>query len=312
MIKAEGISRNYGDFSAVDNVNFDIGSGEIVGLLGHNGAGKTTIMKMLTGYLQPSAGRISIDGIDVAEDPTAAQQRIGYLPENLPVYPEMTVLDYLEYCADMRGLDGEHRATAIRRAVATTDLQSKATSVISTLSRGFKQRVGVAQALLHQPRVLILDEPTNGLDPMQTRQMRELIKSLAETTTVILSTHIMQEVDAVCDRVLIIDGGRLVVDESLQTLRSSNQLQLETSANAAQVADLWQGTVDAIDTAGGGSGQRFVLTTADAEGLQTAAAALAKALVEGGHALYALAPLSRDLETVFREAHELAEVRDAA
>ncbi|MEM8768564.1 MAG: ABC transporter ATP-binding protein, partial [Pseudomonadota bacterium] len=158
MVEAEQLARRYGDFLAVDNVSFTISQGEIVGLLGHNGAGKTTIMKMLTGYLEPSAGRVIVDGIDLSADPKTVQERLGYLPENLPLYPELSVADYLDYAARLRGIEP---AAAVRRAIEATELQSKALEPIATLSRGFKQRVGVAQAILHEPRLLILDEPTN-------------------------------------------------------------------------------------------------------------------------------------------------------
>ena len=209
MIDAEELTRRYGETLAVDSVSFSIGGGEIVGLLGHNGAGKTTIMKMLTGYLEPSAGRVRVDGYDVADEPEAVQQRLGYLPENCPVYPEMTVVEYLDYVSGLRGVADS--AAAIREVLAATDLTGRAFDPIGTLSRGYQQRVGVAQAIVHKPQLLILDEPTNGLDPSQTQQMRNLILRLAENATVILSTHIMQEVDAVCDRVMILRAGKLAL-----------------------------------------------------------------------------------------------------
>src|SRR5690554_6115506 len=203
MLEVSGLSRRYGDFVAVDKVSFTIGAGEIVGLLGHNGAGKTTIMKMLSGYLEPDAGKVRIGGIDLAEAPKEVQRRLGYLPENLPVYPDMTVADYLDYAAALKGLAGDAKRSEIARAVRETDIADKFLAPIATLSRGYRQRVGVAQAILGRPRLLILDEPTNGLDPTQTLHMRNLIRRLAEHATVIVSTHIMQEVDALCDRVLI-------------------------------------------------------------------------------------------------------------
>ncbi|MEJ2529535.1 MAG: ABC transporter ATP-binding protein, partial [Gammaproteobacteria bacterium] len=200
MIQVENLMRLYGDFTAVDDVSFSIGQGEIVGLLGHNGAGKTTIMKMLTGFLEPTAGTIDIDGLRIGRDTTAIQSRIGYLPENCPVWPEMTVIDYLDYQATLHGMAESQRKAAIARAIRRTALKEKATATIQTLSRGYRQRVGVAQAILHEPDIVILDEPTNGLDPTQIRQMRALIRELAQTATVIVSTHILQEVQAVCER----------------------------------------------------------------------------------------------------------------
>ena len=230
MIKAEQLTRRYGDFLAVDRVDFTIDQGEIVGLLGHNGAGKTTIMKMLTGYLEPSSGRVLVDGVDVAEQPKVVQRSLGYLSESLPLYPEMTVVDYLEYAAELRGVAPNDQATAVREAIEATELEVKAFDAIHTLSRGYRQRVGVAQAILHKPRFLVLDEPTNGLDPSQTQHMRELIRRLAANATIVLSTHIMQEVNAVCDRAMILRNGRLVLDESLAELKRSERLLVGTDA----------------------------------------------------------------------------------
>lgn len=304
MISVEQLSRRYGDFTAVDQVSFAIETGEIIGLLGHNGAGKTTIMKMLAGYLEPSAGRVLYGGRPVAEDPTAIQRDLGYLPESLPVYPEMAVVDYLDFSACMRGLQGAERDRAVARAIAETELEPKALAAIATLSRGYKQRVGVAQAILHQPRVLILDEPTNGLDPEQTQHMRELIRRLGENATVLLSTHIMQEVDAVCDRALILRNGHLLVDETLRTLRQARALELATSA-PAKAFDA------AVSAAGGIAGYRleqqqgercrYRLQLRDDAELDNAAAALINALVGAGHAVYSATAVQRDLETVFRE-----------
>lgn len=297
MIEAKALSRRYGDFTAVNEVSFAIGDGEIVGLLGHNGAGKTSIMKMLTGYLEPSNGSAWVNGIEVEADRLAAQAQIGYLPESLPVYPEMVVADYLAYVAALRGVAAR---PAVQRAIAATELESKALEPIATLSRGYKQRVGVAQAILHEPRCLILDEPTNGLDPEQTQHMRTLIRELADTTTVILSTHIMQEVDAICDRALILRAGKLVLDEPLSELRASSALSVRTGADK----DLTSGLagLDAIAAAQGIGDGRYRL---DCVGdLDAAAAAVAQWLTSQSQPVFELAPLRRDLETVFREANE--------
>lgn len=297
MIEARALSRSYGDFQAVSEVSFAINSGEVVGLLGHNGAGKTTIMKMLTGYLEPSAGSARVNGIEVEADRQRAQQEIGYLPESLPIYPEMLVADYLAYVATLRGVAPR---SAVRRAIAATELESKALVPIATLSRGYKQRVGVAQAILHAPRCLILDEPTNGLDPEQTQHMRSLIRELSKTTTVILSTHIMQEVDAVCDRALILRGGQLVLDETLSRLHAGSSLSLRVGGDgdlSGPLAELTEVTSVARDYAG-----RYQLACAG----ETDAAAAQVAQYVAGEALpiYELAPQRRDLETVFREANE--------
>jgi ABC-2 type transport system ATP-binding protein len=303
MIEADGLTRCYGDFVAVRNVSFSIEPGEIVGLLGHNGAGKTTIMKMLTGYLEPSDGSVRVDGAEIEQDRLRVQRQLGYLPENLPLYPEMTVSDYLAYVATLRGVDPR---LAVARAVEETELEEKALDPISTLSRGFKQRVGVAQAILHEPRFVILDEPTNGLDPSQTQHMRELIQRLAATATVVLSTHIMQEVDAICDRALILRDGRLVLDERLADLKRSDRLRVRC-ADGAQVAELVAGVsgVSRAEPVGEGVWQ----LTVDGP-LDLAAQGLARALVDAGIALHELGPVQRDLETVFREVSE--GVSDAA
>ena len=236
MIEVQSLTRLYGKNAAVDDVSFTIGNHEIVGLLGHNGAGKTTVMKMLSGYLEPTRGSIIIDGINLSNDARSAQNRLGYLPENLPIYPEMMVADYLDYVATLKGIPAAKRLGAVREVLSATDLTQRALDPISILSRGYKQRVGVAQAILGEPNLLILDEPTNGLDPNQTEHMRQLIRRLARRTTIILSTHIMQEVDAVCGRVLMLRNGRLALDQNLADLHNSKTLMLRASAGAPSLA----------------------------------------------------------------------------
>ena len=184
--------------------------GQIVGLLGHNGAGKSTTLKMLTGYLEPTEGTVLLDDIDIRTNRMLATSRIGYLPENCPLYTEMTVIDYLHYIAELRGISDSRQLEALRDVIAKAGLNEKATSLISTLSKGYRQRVGIAQAIIHDPDILILDEPTSGLDPTQIHEIRELIKDLSKHATIILSTHILQEVEAICDRVIIIMRGKIV------------------------------------------------------------------------------------------------------
>ena len=293
MIEADRLTRRYGDFAAVDDVSFCIEPGEIVGLLGHNGAGKTTIMKMLTGVLEPSAGGVRVNGQELEQDPLAAQRLLGYLPENLPLYPELAVVDYLAYAAELRQM--EDARGAVDQAIQATDLRGRAFDAIGTLSRGYKQRVGVAQAILHRPRFLILDEPTNGLDPAQTQHMRQLIRKLADSATVILSTHIMQEVDAICSRALILRDGRLALDERLQDLQATSRLNLRTKPGAP-IDGLVAGAASDL-----GEGRWQVQVDGD---LGAAAEAIAQALVGGGLPLYELKPAQRDLETLFREVSE--------
>ncbi|WP_105102169.1 ABC transporter ATP-binding protein [Microbulbifer pacificus] len=305
MLEVTHLSRYYDDFKAVDGVSFKIGKGEIVGLLGHNGAGKTTIMKMLSGYLEPDTGSVTIDGISMADKPKTLQRQLGYLPENLPVYGEMTVADYLDYAASLKGLDGSDKVSEIRRAIKATELADKLNARIHTLSRGYKQRVGVAQAILGRPRLLILDEPTNGLDPTQTRQMRALIKEIAREATVILSTHIMQEVEALCDRVLIIHGGRLAVDEKLEHLRNANSIWLETSATDARevLGRLGEDEgIAAIEPMGKAGHFRIPLT--EGTNIRSTSAVIARTLIAAGGELYRLQPEQRDLESLFRQVNE--------
>jgi ABC-2 type transport system ATP-binding protein len=303
MIKVEHLTRKYGDFTAVDDVSFEIGQGEIVGLLGHNGAGKTTIMKMITGYLEPTEGNITIDGLDVGKDRREIQKKIGYLPENCPVYPEMTVLDYLEYSAALHGVAAQDRPTLIREAVARTALEAKASKQLSTLSRGYRQRTGVAQAILHQPDILILDEPTNGLDPTQIQHMRTLIRELAETSTVIISTHILQEVQAICDRVIIIKDGSVALDARVDGLQQSSKLLISTDGDADSALELFQSFSQVASVAAVREQQFELELNADADGKATAAA-LAKAVHEKDWQLFALQFASRNLETVFAEISE--------
>ena len=221
MIEVKGLVKTYGSKRAVDSVTFSVKRGDILGFLGPNGAGKSTTMKMINGYLRPDAGTATVDGINVATDPVAVKQKLGYLPESAPAYPEMTVEEFLGFIADVRGFrTAAANRTQVDRAVALTHLEPVRKQTIETLSKGFKQRVGFAQALLHDPAALVLDEPTDGLDPNQKNEVRSLIKSMATAKAVILSTHILEEVDAICNRVIIISRGRVVADETPAQLRA--------------------------------------------------------------------------------------------
>lgn len=324
MLQVSNLTRRYGSFVAVNNASFTINKGEIVGLLGHNGAGKTTIMKMLSGYLEPDSGEVVINDVSLAENPKLIQQSLGYLPENLPVYPEMTVADYLDYAAHLKGIEGENKKAEIKRVVLATDISEKLLEPIYTLSRGFKQRVGVAQAILGRPQLLILDEPTNGLDPTQTEHMRALIKQIANEATVILSTHIMQEVDAICDRVLIVNRGELVVDEKLGSLRRSNRIDLSCSLDENTIVPLLNATglhevLPVQKTPNGTSANpeyHYRIGLQDAHDSKTMCSGIAAAVIAAKGELFHLSGEKRDLESLFKEVNQGAsrseELSDAA
>lgn len=219
MIHIEHLKKYYGNFPAVDDISFDVARGEILGFLGPNGAGKTTTMKVITGFYPPNEGRITIDGRDVTEESLKTRAMIGYLPENTPLYHDLTVYEYLKHIADVRQIPNGEQKHRIRTMVEVTGLQDRLGQPISKLSKGFRQRVGLAQAMLHDPKVLVLDEPTIGLDPNQIVEIRDLIRKLGEEKTVILSTHILPEVQATCDRVVIIHQGKLVADGTPEQLQ---------------------------------------------------------------------------------------------
>ncbi len=237
MITVEGLSKSYGPIQALRGVSFQIGEGEIVGLLGPNGAGKTTIIKILTGYLQPDDGIVEVNGLDVLEEPKAVQRVLGYLPETAPLYPELTVQDYLQFIAEMRQIPEAERLERIGYAVYAVGLQNHLTRPIGQLSKGYRQRVGLAQAILHRPRFLILDEPTVGLDPTQIVEMRRLIKSLAKESTILFSTHILSEVEALCDRAIILINGQIRADARLEALAASPDLVMVLEREAEGVME---------------------------------------------------------------------------
>jgi ABC-2 type transport system ATP-binding protein len=218
MISVNGLTRSYGDFKAVNDISFIIRDGEITGLLGPNGAGKTTTLRMLSCYLKADKGSIIVDGINAADDPLKIKQMIGYLPESAPLYGDMLVFDYLMYIAEVRGIPGVQRVSEVSDICRIKDVMHKN---INELSKGYRQRVGLAHAMIHDPQILILDEPTSGLDPIEIVEIRNLIKELGKKKTVILSTHILSEVEATCDRVIIISRGSIVADDKTELLQSA-------------------------------------------------------------------------------------------
>lgn len=239
MIKINRLTKKYGRFTAVDDLSFEVKKGQVVGFLGPNGAGKTTTIKILTGYLPATKGTASIGGMDIFKDSIKARRKIGYMPENVPLYDDMRVTEYLKYRAQLKGLKGKDIKTQLNHVLETCGLKHMKKRMIKTLSKGYRQRVGLADALIHEPELLILDEPTNGLDPNQIRSIRELIKKLGESYTVLLSTHILSEVEMIADHVVIIDEGKIKASDTPANLtanmRAAGKIHLEIRGDKHQV-----------------------------------------------------------------------------
>ena len=250
MIAVENLTKKFDQFTAVDDLSFSVKEGEVLGFLGPNGAGKSTTMKVITGFLAPTEGTVTIDGHDIARDPIAAKSLIGYLPEGAPSYGDMTTQEFLFFIARVRGFSGEEIQRRVDHVVAEVNLESVRHQTIDTLSKGFKRRVGLAQAIIHDPKVLILDEPTDGLDPNQKHHVRELIKNLARDKIVIVSTHILEEVTAVCSRAIIIAQGRIVADGTPAELESRSRYHHAVRVRLASDHDL---TADLADVPGIGA-----------------------------------------------------------
>jgi ABC-2 type transport system ATP-binding protein len=301
MIEAVEVGKRYGALQALDGVSFEIGRGEVVGLLGPNGAGKTTLIRILCGYFEPTAGRVSVDGLDVVDHVREVQERIGYLPEQAPLYPEMLVQEYLDMVADLRGVPAGKRRSMLSDAIHATELAEHLTRPIGALSKGFRQRVGIAQAILHRPKVLVLDEPTSGLDPTQVVHVRDLIRRLAKTTTVLFSTHILSEVEQVCERAIIVLGGRVKEDARLEDLRSTQRVVVGVSgadvATATAALSAAPGAQAVRHVGDSHGGLRFEVDGTSDELPRS----LYRAVRDGGWELDELRPVVRDLETVFRE-----------
>ena len=231
MIKVSNLSKQYVERAAVDNISFEVESGEIVGFLGPNGAGKTTTLRMLTGYIPPTSGTASIGGHDVFSESIKARQKIGYMPENVPLYDDMRVREYLRFRAELKGLRGQEARQGVSEAIDLCGLKKIRRQIISSLSKGYRQRVGLADALVNNPELLILDEPTNGLDPNQIRRFRELIKQLGIRHTILISTHILSEVEMTCNRVIILNEGKIIANDKpkdlSRELRSANTISIE-------------------------------------------------------------------------------------
>ena len=305
MIEVSHVSRNFGDFRAVNDVSFSIPTGQIVGLLGPNGAGKTTTMRMITGFLNPSDGSVKIDGIDIAENPVEAKKKIGYMPESAPLYGDMIVEDYLKYIADMHGEDPAVKVPALCAECGLKEVMSKN---ISELSRGNRQRVALAHALMHDPEILILDEPTSGLDPNQVEDVRAIIREIGKTRTVIISTHILSEVETLCSRAIIISGGKLVADSSIENLKNSigtsSSVYLtfgcsssgKSAEEAASLAKALEG-VSAVSVNDHQDGKKELVISVNGD--LEIRPQLIKKLVEGGFDIYEAAQSKNSLEDVF-------------
>jgi ABC-2 type transport system ATP-binding protein len=238
MIKTEHLTKHYDSLAAVEDVSFQVGPGEVLGFLGPNGAGKTTTMRMLAGFVTPTSGSANICGYDVEAEPLPAKASIGYLPEGAPLYGEMTVRRFLAFIADLRGLEGTRREQRLAHVIEHLQLTSVLEQTIDTLSKGFRRRVGLAQAIVHDPPVLILDEPTDGLDPNQKHEVRALINDMARDKIIVISTHILEEVDAVCTRAIIISRGRIVADDTPAGLATRSRYHNAVSMQLEQPAQL--------------------------------------------------------------------------
>ncbi len=309
LIEARGLSRRYGSHIAGSDISLSLRKGEILGLLGPNGAGKSTTMKMLAGVLAPSTGTVTINGVSLADDPKRAKQSLGYLPELPPVYPELTVDEYLRYCAGLHGLRRSELAAALQRAKQSCGLSEVSRRLIGNLSKGYQQRVGIAQAIIHRPAVVILDEPTVGLDPIQILEIRRLIKALGQEHGVILSSHILPEIQAVCARVMIIHRGRLVYAEPLATAGNEGFRTIIAGFLRMPAFDVLLSVpgVGEIETL---AGSQVRITVADSG--DDPRAAIAEAAAAHGWGLIELHAERRTLEEIFVElsagdAHALQE-----
>ena len=309
LIEVDHLTKSYGHARAVDDISFTVEKGEILGFLGPNGAGKTTTMRILTGYLPATGGTARIAGYDVFEQSMEVRRRIGYLPETPPIYPEMSIRDYLGFVARIKGVSAADIAGRVDQALHLTNLSERKNELIKRLSRGFKQRVGIAQAIVHNPDVVILDEPTVGLDPNQIKDVRKLIKGLAGEHTIILSTHILPEVEITCDRVVIINKGRIAAIDTPQNLinqrQSGSQVRLAVRDGAAETAHQLQQTLQAIEgvqhvEVKGVEGTELLTATVDVGGGRDLRGEIAANIVNNRFELLELGTINVSLEDIFQ------------
>jgi ABC-2 type transport system ATP-binding protein len=303
MIEVQGLVKDFGPTRAVDGVSFSVRQGEIMGLLGPNGSGKTTIMRVLTGFFPPTDGRVTIDGLDVEEHALAVRERIGYLPENVVLYPDLSVRRFLTFCAEVKGIPSRQRPGRLDEVMTACGLTEVAGKLIGKLSKGYRQRVGIAQAVIHRPQVLVLDEPTVGLDPRQIVDIRSLIKSLGGSTTILLSTHILPEVSMTCERVIIIDYGRIIAEDTAEGLSRRLQGSHETRARVDGPRDAVIHALRALpeiqDVREEPSSDDVVTVIARSARGDEARRALAAAVVGKGWGLLEVRPLPMTLEDLF-------------
>ncbi len=302
MIQAENLTHFYGPYPAIQDVNFGVRKGEILGFLGPNGAGKTTTMRIITGFLPPSRGTVTLDGFDVVEQSLDARRRVGYLPETVPLYTDMSVNNYLKYMGTLRGMSPGSIKARLGDVVDVCRLGDYRKTQIGKLSKGFRQRVGIAQAILHQPQVLVLDEPTIGIDPIQVVETRKLIQELGKDQTVVLSSHILPEVSMICDRVLIINEGHIVAEDTPKNLAEGLQgverLEVEIGGPAAEVLPVLKGIRGVNDVAHANRDGRHTYTI-QADSGQDLRDAISQAVISNGWSLRGLQMVGMSLEEIF-------------
>ncbi|MGQ0794007.1 MAG: ABC transporter ATP-binding protein [Deltaproteobacteria bacterium] len=299
MLKVQNISKKYGDLVALDDVSFQVNRGEVLGFLGPNGAGKTTTMRIITGYMPPTDGTVTIADLDILENPIEAKSKIGYLPENPPLYFDMTIRDYLGFVADIRGVPKSKKKDRIIYAMDICAIAEVRGRLIGNMSKGYRQRIGIAQALIHDPEILVLDEPTVGLDPKQIIEIRELIKSLAGERTVVLSTHVLPEVTMTCSRVVIINEGRIVLEETIHGIsdkvRGGEDLFLKIGSPSERIAERIISIAGVLDVSESAPGE-FLVRPKEGQDVRDELSRLA---VQSNWGLLEMRPLTHTLEQVF-------------
>jgi gliding motility-associated transport system ATP-binding protein len=312
MIQAQGLTKYYGDTCAIRDLDFEIESGEIVGILGLNGAGKTTTLKILSCLLLPSTGKVTINGLDIYENPHEIRKQVGFLPEEPPLYREMTVRAYLTFAAELRGLSRSSAESRVGKVMEATQTTEVADTVIANLSHGFRKRVGIGQSIVHQPPVLILDEPISGLDPVQIVEMREMIRSLKGGHTILVSSHILSEISQTCDRILMIHEGELVAMGTEEELSTSHRLHLVVRGEAEAVDKLLR-ELEGVTSCGPAPLGYHEVAEEDVHHFEVKTTEdrreqLSRAIIEAGHGLLHLGPAEAELESIFIQMTQKKEV----